>query len=61
MPFLVNEEVKYRSFAGSVYDAVVTKISADGRVFDLDVVIPTVKERWPLKAVRADRISKVAV
>ena len=60
---IVNERVAYRSFAGDVWDAVVTNVwdlrdvgsRSSGRgvgYIDIDIVLPGGKEPWPLKAIR---------
>ena len=49
-----GDEVFYRSLAGPVYDAVVTRVRDAGFV-DLDVDIGT-KEPFPLHAIRIERI-----
>lgn len=52
----IGDAVAYRSFAGPVYDAVVTKVWPNG-FYDLCVLIPELKEPMPLAAVRAARVA----
>ena len=46
-----GDKVRYRSFAGSVYDAVVLGDRADGYV-DIGVIIPTCKDSFELHAIK---------
>jgi hypothetical protein len=50
-----GDAVRYKSFAGPVYDAVVVTVSPDGRFADLDVNVG-VRDKWRLTGVRMERI-----
>lgn len=50
-----GDRVRYKSFAGDVYDAVFVGVDPKGFAA-IDVLIPGVAEPWPLKAVRLERI-----
>jgi hypothetical protein len=60
-----GDKVRYRTFAGDIYDAVVSGVSGNGRRVDLDIVIPGVREPFSLRAIRwsddPDAVSSCAI
>lgn len=52
-----DDKIKYKSFAGEVYDAVFLSAGPPGFAA-IDVLIPGVKEPFTLKAVRLERIGR---
>lgn len=52
-----GDAVKYEAFGTrDLYDAEITSAHDGGRFFDIEVIIPGVKNRYPLSAVRAERL-----
>ena len=52
-----GDDVRYKSFAGFVYDATVVG-ERPGGFFDIEVKLPGVGEPVPVKAVRAERLEE---
>lgn len=57
--FKIGDRVRYRSFAGDIFDATVTGLRPSG-FLDLDIDVPGNREPFHTTAVPAERCSPVA-